>query len=137
MPIRLAAHNVVIAVDPHKASWTAVAVDERLQPLGAIRALASREGYRQLRRFARRWPDATWAIEGAMGLGAPLTARLAEDGIEVLDGRPSLPAASACCRPVTGARAMRPTPCRSASPRTPPPICAPPGSTNTSRPCGP
>lgn len=85
MPVRLAAHNVVIAVDPHKASWTAVAVDERLQPLGAIRALASHGGFRQLRRFARRWPDATWAIEGAMGLGAPLTARLAEDGIEVLD----------------------------------------------------
>jgi transposase len=77
--------NVVIAVDPHKASWTAVAVDERLQPLGAIRAVVGREGYRELRRFARRWSDATWAIEGAMGLGAPLTARLAEDEIEALD----------------------------------------------------
>ena len=37
---------VVIAIDPHKASWTAVAVDERLQPLAAIRAEVSRAGYR-------------------------------------------------------------------------------------------
>jgi transposase len=35
---------VVIAIDPHKASWTAVAVDERLQPLAAIRAEVSRDG---------------------------------------------------------------------------------------------
>ena len=28
---------VVIAIDPHKASWTAVAVDARLQPLATIR----------------------------------------------------------------------------------------------------
>lgn len=30
--------RVVIAIDPHKASWTAVTVDERLQPLATIRA---------------------------------------------------------------------------------------------------
>ncbi|MFF4242314.1 IS110 family transposase [Actinomadura sp. NAK00032] len=79
------ADQVVIAVDPHKASWTAVAVDARLQPLGAVRAPVSKAGYRQLQRFAQAWPQARWAIEGARGLGAPLTARLAEDGITVLD----------------------------------------------------
>lgn len=82
---RRTAHNVIIAVDLHKASWTAVAVNERLQPSGALRAVVGHEGYRQSRRLARRWPDATWAIEGAMGLGAPLTTCLAEDGIETLD----------------------------------------------------
>ena len=76
---------VIIAIDPRKASWTAVAVDERLQPLAAIRAEASRDGYRKLRRFARRWSHAVWAIEGATGLGAALTARLAADGADVLD----------------------------------------------------
>ena len=45
----------------------------------------SREGYRQLRRFAARWPDAIWAIEGATGLGAPLIAWLRSDGIEAVD----------------------------------------------------
>lgn len=76
---------VVIAIDPHKASWTAVAVDERLQPLAAIRIEVSGGGYRKLRRFASRWPQAVWAVEGATGLGAALTARLAADGVEVVD----------------------------------------------------
>ncbi|SBT39016.1 IS110 family transposase [Micromonospora narathiwatensis] len=76
---------VVIAIDPHKASWTAVAVDNRLQPLAAIRVEVNRDGYRQLRRFAGRWPHATWAVEGATGLGAALTARLTADHIDVVD----------------------------------------------------
>ena len=77
--------RVVIAVDPHKASWTAAAVDSGLQPLATLRAPASQDGYRQLRRFASRWPTAVWAIEGASGLGAPLATRLTGDGIEVAD----------------------------------------------------
>lgn len=77
--------SVMIAVDPHKRSWTAAAVDARLQPLATIRVPVSRDGYRTLRRFAQRWPHTTWAIEGAAGLGAPLTVRLREDGITVID----------------------------------------------------
>ena len=42
------------------------------------------EGYRQLRRFARRWPQAVWAVEGAAGLGAPLTARSAAEALHRL-----------------------------------------------------
>ena len=83
---------VAIAVDPHKASWTAAAVDASLQPVDAIRVPVSDSGYRQLRRFARRWPQARWAIEGATGLGAPLTMRLHADRIEVID----VPAKLAC-----------------------------------------
>ncbi|WP_426513371.1 IS110 family transposase [Dactylosporangium sp. McL0621] len=45
----------------------------------------NRDGYRALQRFARRFPQATWAIEGAAGLGAPLRDRLAADGVEALD----------------------------------------------------
>jgi transposase len=77
--------QVVIAVDPHKASWTATAVDSTLQPLASIRVPVSRDGYGALRRFARRWPNAGWAIEGASGVGAPLTRRLRADDIEVID----------------------------------------------------
>jgi transposase len=77
--------RVVIAVDPHKASCTAAAVNASLQPLDVIRVAVSPEGYRQLRRFARRWSDPGWAIEGAAGLGAPLTQRLRADGVEVTD----------------------------------------------------
>ena len=77
--------RVVIAIDPHKASWTAATVDAALQPLEVIRVAVSAEGYRRLRRFAQRWHDHSWAIEGAAGLGAPLTQRLHADGIEVTD----------------------------------------------------
>jgi transposase len=76
---------VVIAVDPHKASWTAAAVAATAAPLATIRVPVSQQGYRDLRRFARRWPGATWAIEGASGLGTPLATRLSADGISVLD----------------------------------------------------
>lgn len=48
--------RVMIAIDPHKASWTAAAVDGSLQLLATIRVPVSREGYRALRGFARRWP---------------------------------------------------------------------------------
>ncbi len=77
--------RMVIAIDPHKASWTAAVVDASLQPVATIRVPVSHDGYRSLRRFADRWPDPTWAIEGASGLGAPLTTQLRTDGIDVLD----------------------------------------------------
>ncbi|MGW4095216.1 hypothetical protein [Nocardia sp. NPDC004750] len=43
------ADRVVIAVDPHKASWTAVIVDQQCQPLGSLRVEVNRAGYRRLR----------------------------------------------------------------------------------------
>jgi transposase len=60
---------VVIAIDPHQASWTAVAVDQRLQPLATICGRVNRDGCRKLRHFASRWSPAVWAIDGATGLG--------------------------------------------------------------------
>jgi transposase len=70
--------RVVIAVDPHKASRTAAAVDASLQPLDIIRVPVSREGYRALRR-----PHAGPISAGRDGRGrsgAPLTQRLTADG---------------------------------------------------------
>jgi transposase len=75
----------MIAIDPHKASWTTVAVDRQQRSLATIRVKVSANGYRKLRRFARRFPADRWAVEGAKGLGAPLTELLRADGIEVLD----------------------------------------------------
>jgi GNAT superfamily N-acetyltransferase len=75
----------VVAIDPHKASWTAAAVDGSLQVLPTIRVPVNRTGYGELRRFAGRWPIAGWAIEGATGLGAPLTNRLRADGFAPVD----------------------------------------------------
>src|SRR5215210_3727499 len=82
---RTASAAVVIGIDPHKASWTAAAVNSALQPVATIRLPVSREGYRSLREFAAQWPAALWAIEGAGGLGAPLTTWLAADQITVVD----------------------------------------------------
>lgn len=56
--------RVIIAIDPHKASWTAVAVNAELAAVASVRVEVNRAGYRQLRRFAARWPRADWAIEG-------------------------------------------------------------------------
>lgn len=79
------AERVVIAVDPHKGSWTAAVLNGSLRSLATVRVPVNRDGYRDLRRFARRWPNAEWAIEGATGLGQPLTTRLYADGIAVHD----------------------------------------------------
>jgi transposase len=76
---------VVIAVDPHKASWTAAAVDRSLTSLATITVPVSPQGYRRLRQFAGRWSSVMWAIEGAAGPGAPLTTRLSGDGIAAVD----------------------------------------------------
>lgn len=77
--------RVVIGVDPHKSSWTAVVVGSGLAPLSTIRVPVTRDGYREVRRFATRWPAAVWTIEGAPGLGAPLARRLSKDGIAAID----------------------------------------------------
>ncbi|MDT7709242.1 MAG: transposase [Pseudonocardiales bacterium] len=46
---------------------------------------ANRHGYRELRRFAARRSESSWAIEDAGGLGAALATRLRGDGLAVLD----------------------------------------------------
>ena len=53
--------------------------------VGPVAVPVSVAGYQQLRRFASRWPQASWAIEGAGGLGAPLAIRLCGEGIAVMD----------------------------------------------------
>src|SRR5271154_5029398 len=71
---------VMIGVDPHKASHTAVAVNAAEQPLG------------QLRGWARAWPERAWAVEGAGGLGHLLAQQLLSAGERVLDVPPMLAA---------------------------------------------
>jgi hypothetical protein len=56
--------RVVIAINPHKASWTAAVVDASSHPVATVRVPVSRDGYRALRRFASRWPRSTavWSM---------------------------------------------------------------------------
>jgi transposase len=82
----------MIGVDPHKGSHTAVAVDEREQNADELRV---RSGSKQLQRlldWATRFPERTWAIENATGLGYLLAQQLVAAGERVVDVQPKLAA---------------------------------------------
>ena len=63
---------VMIGIDPHKSSHTAVAIGLAEEPLGQLQVRASPSQAGQLLAWAREWPERAWAIEGAAGLGPPL-----------------------------------------------------------------
>jgi hypothetical protein len=70
---------------PPHGSHTAAALDEHGQLLDQQRIPATLDGYQQLPRWAGRWPQRCWAVEGAHGIGRALAQRLAGDGEPVLD----------------------------------------------------
>ena len=81
---------VMIGVDPHKGSHTAVVIGAAEQPLGKIRVRASAAQAGKLVEWAADWPDRTWAVEGAAGLGRLLAQQLVAAGERVLDVQPKL-----------------------------------------------
>src|SRR5262249_19494658 len=81
---------VMIGVDPHKASHTAVVISEAEEPLGELRVRASAVQAQRLLAWAAAWPERTWAIEGASGLGHLLAQQLLAAGEQVLDVAPKL-----------------------------------------------
>jgi transposase len=81
---------VMIGVDPHKASHTAVAIDQAEQLLGELRVRSSADQVERLLAWAAKWPQRTWAVEGAGGLGYLLAQQLVSVGETVLDVQPKL-----------------------------------------------
>jgi transposase len=81
---------VMIGVDPHKASHTAVAINGMEAPLGEVRVRASAAQAERLVAGAAPWPERTWAVEGAGGLGYLLAQQLVAAGELVLDVQPKL-----------------------------------------------
>jgi transposase len=81
---------VMIGVDPHKGSHTAVAMGAAGEPLDELRVGASAGQAQQLLAWAAAWPERTWAIEGAAGLGHLLAQQLVAAGERVLDVPPKL-----------------------------------------------
>jgi hypothetical protein len=76
--------DVMIAVDPHKASNTAAALDPVTKTvIEAARFANSQEGHAGLAAFARRWDQRRWAVEGCRGAGQSLAQRLVADGEQV------------------------------------------------------
>jgi transposase len=76
---------VTIGIDPHKASHTAVALDEDGRLLGELRVVATKAMLERLLRWAERWPERIWAVEGASGLGHLLAQQLVAHQETVLD----------------------------------------------------
>jgi transposase len=81
---------VMIGVDPHKASHTAVAINGMEAPLGELRVRASAARAERLVARAAGWPERTWAAGGAGGLGYLLARQLVTAGELVLDVQPRL-----------------------------------------------
>jgi len=77
--------SVIIGVDPHKATHTAVAIDRSETELARARVRSSRMQISQLLRWAEPLGERTWAIESAGGLGYLLAQQLVTAGETVLD----------------------------------------------------
>ncbi len=83
---------VMIGIDPHKGSHTAVAIGLFGQPLGRQQVRACPDQARQLLAWAAAWPERTRAAGGAAGLGRLLARQLAAAGERVPDIQPKLAA---------------------------------------------
>jgi transposase len=84
--------TVMIGIDPHKRSHTAVALDEHDAVLDELRLDADVRQIARLLGWAERWPERIWAIENANGLGWLLSRQLLEAGEQVRDVPASLSA---------------------------------------------
>jgi len=83
---------VMIGVDPHKGSHTAVVIDQAERALDQVTVRACAAQAERLLAWAAAWPERTWAIEGAGGLGHLLAQQLVAVGERVLDVQPKLAA---------------------------------------------
>jgi transposase len=86
------AMTVMIGVDPHKGSHTAVAADKEERSLAELRVRSGPKQLQRLLQWAERLPERTWAVENATGLGYLLAQQLVAAGERVLDVQPKLAA---------------------------------------------
>ncbi len=77
--------KVMIGVDPHKGSHTAVAIDGDEAELATSKVRASRRQVDELLAWATPFQQRTWAIESAGGLGFLLCEQLVAAGEHVVD----------------------------------------------------
>jgi hypothetical protein len=90
--MRSALMAVMIGIDPHKGSRTAEAVGAAGELLGKLRVRAYPAQAGKLVAWAQAWPERTWAVKGAAGLGHLLARQLVAAGERVLDVQPKLAA---------------------------------------------
>jgi transposase len=77
--------SVIIGVDPHKATYVAVAIDHSEDELARARVRATGTQIARLLRWAEPLAERTWAIESAGGLGYLPAQQLVAAGETVLD----------------------------------------------------
>ena len=77
--------TVMIGIDPHKASHTAVAVDDCEEVMSELKVRACCSQVERLRQWAAPFPERVWAIESARGLGYLLAQQLVAAGEVVVD----------------------------------------------------
>jgi transposase len=83
---------VVIGMDPHNRSATIEVMTGEESVLGGGRHATDAAGYRAMLKYAKQFPERTWAIEGCNGIGRHLAMRLLADGETVVDVPPKLSA---------------------------------------------
>jgi transposase len=81
---------IVIGVDSHKRTHTAVAADENGRRLGAITVAATSDGHLELVRWAGRFPERRFALEDCRHLSRRLSADLLRAGETVIRVPPKL-----------------------------------------------
>lgn len=80
----------MIGIDPHKATHTAVAIDDDENVLDEFELRASTAQAERLREWAEAFDKREWAIESANGLGYPVAQQLVAAGETVFDVPPVL-----------------------------------------------
>ena len=84
---------IMIGIDPHKRSHTAVAVDEAENEVARRRVLAGPNQLAELNGFATTLDgECRWAIEAASGVGLLLAQQFSRAGIDIVDVPPTLAA---------------------------------------------
>lgn len=84
--------TVLIGIDPHKGSHTAVAIDRDEVAVGEVRVRSTAGQCAELLAWAEAFPSRRWAIESASGLGYLLAQQLVGAGENVVDVPPTLSA---------------------------------------------
>jgi len=77
--------RVMIGIDPHKATHTAVAVDNDEAVLDEVKVRASKVQVQRLTAWAERFEERRWAVESAGGLGYLVAQQLVAAGESVVD----------------------------------------------------
>lgn len=80
--------TIMIGIDPHKGSHTAVAIDRDEHTLDEFRVRSGATQADRLRQWAAPFEDRVWAVESAHGLGYLLAQQLVAAGETVLDVPP-------------------------------------------------